>query len=83
MLELHTFFFALFCFLSVLEDYLIFSEHWLVIYSVLSQLVQSALTKKPGGDRIVKEYNRTKGLTDSSRRQMVNILTADMTETHG
>ncbi|XP_056466869.1 uncharacterized protein LOC130405728 [Gadus chalcogrammus] len=46
-------------------------------------LVESALAKKPGGDRIVKEYNRTKGLTDSSRRQMVNILAADMTETHG
>ncbi|XP_056441544.1 uncharacterized protein LOC130378994 [Gadus chalcogrammus] len=46
-------------------------------------LVESALAKKPGGDRIVKEYNRTKGLTDSSRRQLVNILAADMTETHG
>ncbi|CAL8378188.1 unnamed protein product [Gadus morhua 'NCC'] len=34
-------------------------------------LVESALAKKPGGDCIVKEYNRTKGLTDSSRRQMV------------
>ncbi|XP_051242383.1 uncharacterized protein LOC127355484 [Dicentrarchus labrax] len=47
------------------------------------QVVESALTKKPGGDRITKEYNRTKGLTDSSRRQMVNILAADMTETYG
>ncbi len=50
---------------------------------VPSQVVEAALTKKPGGDRIVKEYSRTKGLTDSSRRQMVNILTADMTETYG
>ncbi|XP_031163378.1 uncharacterized protein LOC116055518 [Sander lucioperca] len=47
------------------------------------QVVESALTKKPGGDRITKEYNRTKGLSDSSRRQMVNILAADMTETYG
>ncbi|XP_034566405.1 uncharacterized protein LOC117831709 [Notolabrus celidotus] len=46
-------------------------------------VVESALTKKPGGDRIVREYNRTKSLTDSSRRQMINILTADMTETYG
>ncbi|KAJ8014493.1 hypothetical protein DPEC_G00040800 [Dallia pectoralis] len=47
------------------------------------QGVESALTKKPGVDRITKEFNRTKGLTDSSRRQMVNILAADMTETYG
>ncbi|XP_049420245.1 uncharacterized protein LOC125881224 [Epinephelus fuscoguttatus] len=46
-------------------------------------LVECALTTKPGGDRILKEYSRTKGLTDSSRRQMINILAADMTETHG
>ena len=69
--------------LSVLQDYFIFSEYCLVFYSVVSQLVESALAKKPGGDSIVEEYNRTKGLTDSSRRQMVNILAADMTETHG
>ncbi|KAI3357230.1 hypothetical protein L3Q82_015687 [Scortum barcoo] len=47
------------------------------------QVVESALTKKPVGDRIMKEYIQTKGLTDSSRRQMVNILAADMTEIHG
>ncbi|KAI3365759.1 hypothetical protein L3Q82_000699 [Scortum barcoo] len=51
--------------------------------SKAKQVVESALTKKPGGDRIMKEYIRTKGLTDSSRRQMVNILAADMTEIHG
>lgn len=50
---------------------------------VFPQVVESALTKKPGGDRIVKECNRTKSLTDSSRRQMVNILTADMAENYG
>ncbi|XP_037646046.1 uncharacterized protein LOC119500412 [Sebastes umbrosus] len=47
------------------------------------RLVESALAKKPDGDSIVKEYNWTKGLTDSSRRQMINILAAEMTETHG
>ncbi|XP_054464268.1 NLR family CARD domain-containing protein 3-like [Anoplopoma fimbria] len=44
------------------------------------QLVQSALAKKTGGYSIVKEYNRTKGLADSSLQQRVNILDAD---THG
>ncbi|KAI9517919.1 hypothetical protein NQZ68_001088 [Dissostichus eleginoides] len=45
-------------------------------------LVKSALTKKSGGDRIINQYNRTKGLTDSTRQQMVSILAAEMTETH-
>ncbi|KAK1900173.1 Transcription antitermination protein NusB [Dissostichus eleginoides] len=31
------------------------------------RLVKSALTKKSGGDRIINQYNRTKGLTDSTR----------------
>lgn len=48
-----------------------------------SQVVELALTQKAGGDRITKEYHRTKSLTDSSRRQMINILVADMTEKHG
>ncbi|KAM4578246.1 uncharacterized protein V3H82_007716 [Fundulus diaphanus] len=46
------------------------------------RVVELAL-RRPGGDRIIKEYHRTKSLTDSSRRQMVNILVADMTEAHG
>ncbi|KAL2097491.1 hypothetical protein ACEWY4_006698 [Coilia grayii] len=47
------------------------------------QVIENILQKKPGGDRIIKEYGRTKALTDSSRRQMVNIVVAEMTETHG
>ncbi|XP_013856450.1 uncharacterized protein LOC106512362, partial [Austrofundulus limnaeus] len=47
------------------------------------KVVESALTKKPGGDRILKEYTRTKTLTDNSRRKLVNILAADMCENHG
>lgn len=43
-------------------------------------MVELALTKRSGGDHVIKEYNRTKTLSDSSRRQMVNILVADMTE---
>ncbi|XP_076866893.1 uncharacterized protein LOC143518340 [Brachyhypopomus gauderio] len=38
---------------------------------------------KPGGEVVIKEYNKTKSLTDSTRRKMINILTADMTEKHG
>ncbi|XP_063078502.1 uncharacterized protein LOC134468517 [Engraulis encrasicolus] len=47
------------------------------------QLVKSVLESKPGGDRVVNEYNRTKALTDETRRKLVKILTADMIETHG
>ncbi|KAJ8366486.1 hypothetical protein AAFF_G00353390, partial [Aldrovandia affinis] len=46
-------------------------------------LVESILTKKPGGERIINEYNRTKSLVDESRRKMVNILAADLTENNG
>ncbi|KAL3972941.1 fibroblast growth factor [Sarotherodon galilaeus] len=46
-------------------------------------LVESILTSKPGGERIINEYNRTKSLVDETRRKMVNILVADMTEKNG
>ncbi|KAL3973540.1 TIMELESS-interacting protein [Sarotherodon galilaeus] len=39
-------------------------------------LVESILTSKPGGERIINEYNQTKSLVDETRRQMVNILVA-------
>ncbi|XP_026067700.1 uncharacterized protein LOC113061784 isoform X2 [Carassius auratus] len=45
-------------------------------------LVQKILQTKPGGDAIIREYNKTKSLTDSTRRKMIKILTADMTEKH-
>ncbi|XP_076118971.1 uncharacterized protein LOC143099948 [Alosa pseudoharengus] len=47
------------------------------------QLVESILSKKPGGERIVNEYNQTKSLTDETRRKMVNMLAAEMTERNG
>ena len=47
------------------------------------KLVDSILTKKPGGECIMNEYNRSKSLTDETRRKMVNILAADMTEKNG
>ncbi|XP_030587923.1 uncharacterized protein LOC115782070 isoform X1 [Archocentrus centrarchus] len=46
-------------------------------------LIEKILTTKPGGERIIQEYARTKCLTDATRRQMINILTAAMTEAHG
>ncbi|XP_038135466.1 uncharacterized protein LOC119779760 [Cyprinodon tularosa] len=46
-------------------------------------LVETILTKKPGGESIINEYNRNKSLTDETRRKMVNILAADITEKNG
>ncbi|XP_056464805.1 uncharacterized protein LOC130404185 isoform X2 [Gadus chalcogrammus] len=46
-------------------------------------LIEKILTTKPGGDRVMEEYAKTKSITDSTRRQLINILTAEMTETHG
>lgn len=47
------------------------------------QLVSSVLSQKPGGERIITEYNRTKTLADDTRKKMVNLLAADMTEKNG
>lgn len=47
------------------------------------KLVESILTSKPGGERTINEYNRTKSMMDETRRKMVNILAADMTEKNG
>ncbi|CAL8234180.1 unnamed protein product, partial [Arctogadus glacialis] len=46
-------------------------------------LVDEILRKKPGGDNVIREYDRTKMLSDSTRRKMVNILVAEMMEKHG
>ncbi|KAK7909765.1 hypothetical protein WMY93_014449 [Mugilogobius chulae] len=50
---------------------------------VFLQMIESILKKKPGGDRVLSEYARTKSLTDGRRRDMVNILVAHMTSEHG
>ncbi|KAF5892637.1 uncharacterized protein DAT39_017666, partial [Clarias magur] len=47
------------------------------------KLVETILVQKPGGEHIINEYNRTKSLEDETRRKLVNILTADMTEKNG
>ncbi|XP_070292468.1 uncharacterized protein [Salvelinus sp. IW2-2015] len=46
-------------------------------------LIESILKKKPGGEVVIKEYAKTKSLTDCTRRKMINILVSAMTETHG
>lgn len=49
----------------------------------LSHMIEDILKNKPGGERIMNEYARTKILTDSRRRDMVKILVAQMTSEHG
>ncbi|CAL8332938.1 unnamed protein product [Arctogadus glacialis] len=46
-------------------------------------MVYVALHQKTGGEDVFKEYNATKGLSDQTRRKLVNILVADMVESHG
>ncbi len=38
---------------------------------------------KSGGEAVLQEYQETETLTDATRRQMINILVADMIDTHG
>ena len=46
-------------------------------------MVRDALKAKPGGQIILDEYDQMKTLMDSTRRQLVNLLVADMVEIHG
>ncbi|CAL8256114.1 unnamed protein product [Boreogadus saida] len=50
---------------------------------ILKELVKNVLLEKPGGATVLKEYEDTGKICDSSRRQMVNILAAHMTEKEG
>lgn len=45
--------------------------------------VRVALYSKPGGNEIIKEDEKTGTISDVTRRKMVNILVADMVESHG
>ncbi|KAG9260186.1 hypothetical protein AMEX_G16206 [Astyanax mexicanus] len=51
--------------------------------SAAKDLIKEILLSKPGGTAVLKEYEDTGTICDSSRRQMVNILAAHMTETEG
>lgn len=46
-------------------------------------MVRDALLTKPGGQITLDEYDKIKSLTDKTRRQLVNLLVADMIEIHG
>ncbi|XP_073689424.1 uncharacterized protein [Garra rufa] len=48
-----------------------------------SSLVEDVLKIKSGGEAVLQEYQATDTLTDARRRQMINILVADMIEKHG
>nr|XP_040036522.1 uncharacterized protein LOC120821692 [Gasterosteus aculeatus aculeatus] len=47
------------------------------------QMVEGVLRANPKGEEVFNEYDKTKTLTDATRKQMVNILVADMIELHG
>ncbi|KAG7505294.1 hypothetical protein JOB18_028427 [Solea senegalensis] len=47
------------------------------------KMVREVLQTKPGGQVILDEYDKMKTLMDSTRRQMVNLLVANMVEIHG
>lgn len=49
----------------------------------LAQIIEDALKSKPGGEKVITEYNRRKCLSDSARRDMIKILVAHMTDGHG
>ncbi|KAK1880568.1 putative protein C03B1.9 [Dissostichus eleginoides] len=51
--------------------------------SLLAKMIEDILKNKPGGERIMNEYARTKSLTDARRRDMVKMLVAQMTSDHG
>lgn len=46
-------------------------------------MVEGVLRANPKGEEVFNEYDKTKTLTDATRKQMVNILVADMVELHG
>ncbi|XP_056268773.1 uncharacterized protein LOC130192693 [Pseudoliparis swirei] len=46
-------------------------------------MVRDVLQSKPGGEKVLHEYDKMKTLTDGTRRHMINLLVADMIEVHG
>ena len=45
--------------------------------------MERILTSKPAGMTVIKEYEETRSLKDSTRRLMVNIIVAHMREKEG
>lgn len=52
-------------------------------FSLFYQLIETVLKEKPGGEKVLQEYQATETLTDATRRQLVNILVSHMVEQHG
>ncbi|XP_030581778.1 uncharacterized protein LOC115777891 [Archocentrus centrarchus] len=51
--------------------------------SSAKELVKQILVTKPGGAAVLEEYEETGTLSDSRRRQMINMLAAHMVEAEG
>ncbi|KAJ8392877.1 hypothetical protein AAFF_G00070810 [Aldrovandia affinis] len=51
--------------------------------SYAGEMVRLILGKYPGGAAIIKEYEDSGGMKDSSRRLLVNMVVAHMTEIEG
>ncbi|KAF7707839.1 hypothetical protein HF521_016896 [Silurus meridionalis] len=49
----------------------------------LAKMIEDILKTSPGGEKVINEYARTKGLSDARRRDMVKILVAHLTNEHG
>ena len=67
-------------FVIILQSYLWFNIFWL---RILFQFKLTDKTAKPGGEHITQDYAKTKCLTDATRRQMINILAAELTGING
>ncbi|XP_039649874.1 uncharacterized protein LOC120555261 [Perca fluviatilis] len=51
--------------------------------SQAKELVKRVLEQKPGGEKILKEYAMRGEMKDRTRRDLVNIIVADMVEKYG
>ncbi|KAL7385756.1 hypothetical protein ABVT39_027880 [Epinephelus coioides] len=47
------------------------------------ELVKTVLEQKPGGEKILKEYDMTGQIKDRTHRDLVNIVVVDMVEKYG
>ena len=47
------------------------------------KLVKRVLEQKPGGEKILQEYAMRGEIKDRTRRELVNIVVADMVEKYG
>lgn len=52
-----------------------------MFFCFMLQMVHTVLKSKPGGEKIMYEYDKAKTRSDS--RQLINMLVADMIEEHG